>query len=136
MQPDVKVDVNTALDVAQSMALKAIAAKDETQRPVIDLLLESVDARVHPHEVPAARLAAYAGEYEGNRRLSVRDGRLAYEAPIGAPVELLLALSDSVFVASSQARLTFELGRGGRTTLRIRGTDGATSTFAKTSEKQ
>ena len=65
VQPDVKVDVNTALDVGQSMALKVIAAKDETQRPVINLLLESVDARVHPHEVPAARLAAYAGSMRG-----------------------------------------------------------------------
>jgi hypothetical protein len=136
VQPDVKVDVNTALDVGQSMALKAIAAKDETQRPLIDLLLESVDARVHPHTVPAARLAAYAGEYEGNRRLSVHDGHLMYEAPIGAMVEQLVALSDSVFVASSQARLAFEVGAGGRTTLRVRGTDGATSTFAKTSEKR
>ena len=35
VQPDVKVDVNTALDVGQSMALKAIAAKDE-RSAVID----------------------------------------------------------------------------------------------------
>ena len=137
VQPDVKVDVNTALDVGQSMALKALATKaDDAQRALIGLFLESVDARVRPHEVSAARLAAYAGEYEGNRRLSVHDGRLIYEAPIGGLVETLVALSDSVFVASSQARLVFEHGAGGRTTLRVRGTDGATSTFAKTAEKQ
>ena len=51
MQPDVKVDVNTALEVSQSMALKAIAAKDvKRSEPLIGLLLESVDARLHPHK--------------------------------------------------------------------------------------
>jgi hypothetical protein len=57
VQPDVKVDVATALDVAQSMALKAIAAKaDDALRPGLELILESVDARVRPREIPAARL--------------------------------------------------------------------------------
>ena len=137
VQPDVKVDVNTALDVGQSMALKAIAAKDENAAAV---------------DRPASRVgrcAAYTRTKFRQRdlrrtRASMRGtvvSRYAMDAScmrrrLAALVETLVALSDSVFVASSQARLTFELGAGGRTTLRVRGTDGATSTFAKTSEKQ
>ena len=132
VQPDVKVDVNTALDVGQSMALKAMAAKaDDAQRPFLGLILESVEARVHPHDVPAAVLAAYAGEYEGGRRVSVVDGRLVYEAPIGGMAEALVALSDSVFVVASQARLMFQRAEQGQATLRIRGPDGGTSTYSR-----
>jgi hypothetical protein len=132
VQPDVKVDVNTALDVGQSMALKTIASKaDDAQRAMLGLIRESVEARVRPHAVPAPLLAAYAGEYEGGRRISVVDGRLMYEAPIGGMAETLVALSDSVFVAASQARLTFDRGGQGQTALRIRGPDGGSATYSR-----
>jgi retinol-binding protein 3 len=132
VQPDVKVDVSTALDVGQSMALKAMSSKaDDAQRRLLDLILESVDARVHPHEVPGALLATYAGEYEGNRKVSVAGGRLMYEAPIGGVAEVLVALSDSVFVASSQARLLFARDDQRKWVLRVRGADGATLVYAR-----
>jgi hypothetical protein len=133
VQPDVKVDVNTALDVAQSMALKAIAKADDAQRPMLELILESVEARVHPHDVAGARLASYAGEYDGNRRVFVANGKLMYESPIGGLAEALVPLSDTVFVASTQARVAFDGGGRGATTttMRVRGTDGATLVFAK-----
>jgi len=132
VQPDVKVDVSTALDVAQSIALKAIAAKaDDAQRPLMELMLESIDARLHAREVPASRLAAYAGEYDGNRRLFVANGKLMYEAPIGGLAEQLLPLSDSVFVASTQARLAFARDARGETVLNVRGVDGVATVFAK-----
>jgi hypothetical protein len=136
VQPDVKVDVATALDVAQSMALKAIAAKaDDALRPGLELILESVDARVRPREIPAARLAVYAGEYDGNRRLFVANNKLMYEAPIGGLAEALVPLSDSVFVTSSQSRLAFERdGRGVIAALRVRGTDGTSLTYPKKSD--
>jgi len=135
VQPDVKVDVATALDVAQSMALKTIAAKaDDAVRPGLELILESVEARVRPREVPAARLATYEGEYDGNRRLFVANGKLMYESPIGGLAEQLLPLSDSVFIASTQARLAFERDARGGTQLRVRGVDGVATVFAKKPE--
>ena len=135
VQPDVKVDVNTALDVAQSMALKAIGAKaDDAIRPAIEQLLETVDARVRGHEVPAAKLASYVGEYDGNRRLFVSNNKLMYEAPIGGLAEPLVPISDSVFVASTQARLTFSRDANGGTTLRVRGPDGAAAAYSKKNE--
>jgi hypothetical protein len=134
VQPDVKVDVATALDVAQSMALKAAVSKaDASQRVLLETALESIDARLKPHEMPATLLARYAGEYEGNRRVSVAGRNLVYESPIGGLSETLIALSDSVFVTPSQTRLQFDVDASGKARL---GTSagGATTWWNKHSE--
>jgi hypothetical protein len=115
VQPDVKADVPTALDVAQSMALKAAVSKaDASQQRVLETALESVDARLHPHDVAAAVLSRYVGEYEGGRRVSVIGRNLVYESPIGGLSETLISLSDSVFVTPSQTRLQFEVDASGK----------------------
>lgn len=115
VQPDVKVDVATALDVAQSMALKAAVSKaDASQRGVLETALQSAEARLNPHEVAAVVLARYAGEYDGGRRVSVTGRALVYESPIGGLSETLIALSDSVFVTPSQTRIQFDVDASGK----------------------
>jgi hypothetical protein len=137
VQPDVKVDVATAVDVAQSLALETISrSADAATRAALDPILATVNARLHPHAVPAATLASYAGTYEGNRRISVDGDRLMYELPIGAPREPVLALSDSEFLASSQARLIFERNEHGAMRLRVRSPDGSALTYERISAGQ
>ena len=134
VQPDIKVDVSTALDVAQSMALKAAVSKaDGSQRTVLETALMSAEARLKPHDVSAAVLARYAGEYEGGRRVSVVGRSLVYESPIGGLSETLIPLSDSVFVTPSQTRVQFEIDGSGKGRL---GTSagGATTWWKKHSE--
>ena len=134
VQPDVKVDAATALDVAQSMALKAAVSKaDASQRAVLETALQSADARLTPHEVAAEVLARYAGEYEGGRRVSVVGRTLVYESPIGGLSETLIPLSDSLFVTPSQTRIQFDVDRSGKGRL---GTSagGATTWWKKHSE--
>ena len=115
VQPDIKVDVSTALDVAQSMALEAAASKaDAALRPQLETALAVVEARLHPHEVAPAMLARYAGEYDGNRRVSVAGRSLVYESPVGGLSETLIPLSDTVFVTPSQTRIQFEVDAAGR----------------------
>ena len=134
VQPDVKVDVATALDVAQSLALKAAVSKaDASQRAVLETALQSAEARLTPHDVAAAVLARYAGEYEGGRRVAVVGRNLVYESPIGGLSETLIALSDSLFVTPSQTRIQFDVDASGKGRL---GTSagGATTWWRKHSE--
>jgi hypothetical protein len=132
VQPDVKVDPATAMDVAQSLALKVLAPKaDGVLRRELDLTLETVEARLHPRSVPAATLATYAGAYEGGRRVLVVAGALQYSAQPGAPAETPVALSDSVFALASLARLVFEHDDRGQIRIRALTPDGGALTFAR-----
>jgi hypothetical protein len=118
VQPDVRVDVSTALDVAQSMILEGAASNaDASQRSGLETALQSVEARLRPHEVAPSVLARYAGEYEGGRRVSVVGKTLVYESPIGGLSETLIPLSDSVFVTPSQTRIQFTLDASSRARL-------------------
>jgi hypothetical protein len=107
--PDVKVDQAKALDVAHALALKTIAASETDQRrvAVLNLTRETIEAQTSPRAVPAALLAAYAGEYEGRRTVGVDAGRLTYSPRVGAPPDQLVALSDNTF-AFGATRLSFE----------------------------
>ena len=107
--PDVKVDQAKALDVAHALALKTIAANETDPRrvTVLDLTRQTIEAQAAPRTVPAALLAAYAGEYEGGRKVGVDAGRLTYSPRQGAPPDQLVALSDNTF-AFGATRLSFE----------------------------
>jgi hypothetical protein len=107
--PDVKVDQAQALDVAHALALKTIAATETDSRrvTVLNLTREAIEAQANPRAVPAALLAAYAGEYEGGRQVAVEAGRLTYSPRPGAPPDPLVALSDNTF-AFGATRLSFE----------------------------
>ena len=119
VSPDVKVDQAKALDVAHALALETIAATETDPRrvTVLNLTREAIEAQVTPRVVPAALLAAYAGEYEGGRRVAVDAGRLTFSPRQGAPPDQLVALSDNTF-AFGATRVSFERD-GSRYSLRI-----------------
>lgn len=137
VQPDIRADAATAVDVAHSLALQTIASRStDPQRAQLGLIRETVEARLRPHEVPAAILAAYAGDYEGNRHVTVEGSRLLYQFQPGVPPEAAVALSDSVFALASQVRLVFELDERGNVRLRGVGPDGSALTFARVGATQ
>jgi hypothetical protein len=126
VQPDVRVDPAIALDVAQSVALQRLAAKASgADRERLAFLHDVREAVLHAHDVPGSRLREYAGDYDGDRRVRSQNGRLLYEVPSGTPADTLVALSDSVFAASSQARIIFAHAAGGAVELHVRTPEGA-----------
>jgi hypothetical protein len=125
VQPDVRVDPSTALDIAQGLALQTLASKASGPRKEqLTFLRDTREAILHQHPVPEGKLDAYAGEYDGGRQVRANGGRLLYEVPSGAPADTLVALSDSVFAARSQARLTFMHDQHNGIELHIRTPDG------------
>jgi hypothetical protein len=125
VQPDVRVDPAIALDTAQILALRTLEAKapaDDRARLVF--LGDVRAAKMHPHAVAGAMLEEYAGEYDGGRHVRATGGRLLYEVAAGMPADTLVSLSDSVFAASSQARLTFVRNAQGSVELHIRSPEG------------
>ena len=131
VQPDVRVEPAAALDAAHSLALGVIGgASAEPRRRELALIRETVDARARPYTVPAGELASYVGTYEGDRQVTLLDGRLQYRTPTAQYPETLVALSDSSF-ALGTTRLVF--GRDERGRLRIRAllADGSMTTFAR-----
>ena len=125
VQPDVRVDPSTALDVAQSLALQTLASKASgARKEQLAFLRDTREATLHPNVVPEAKLDEFAGEYDGQRRVRAHGGRLFYEVPGGAAEDTLVALSDSVFAARSQARLTFAHDRHNGIELHIRTPEG------------
>lgn len=129
--PDVPVDQAKALDVAHALALKTIAASetDARRRRVLDLTREGIEAQTSPRPVAASTLAAYAGEYEGGRTVTVDAGRLMYSGRAGLPPEPLVALSDTSF-ALGAVRISFDRA-GGRVHLRIAPPEGESLTYAR-----
>jgi hypothetical protein len=80
--------------------------------------------------VPAAALAAYAGEYEGGRIVSIVDGKLHYSPRAGAPPEPLVPLGGDTF-ALGATRLVFERSGAGAPRLRIQLPEGEALTYAR-----
>lgn len=95
--PDLSCDPQRALTVAQADATRQLAAHASgPEQEALSLLHEALDAEIHVHSVPAARLRRYAGSYGDVFTISVRDHGLQYREGHGDPTPLV-ALSDSVF---------------------------------------
>ncbi len=125
VQPDVRVDPAIALDTAQILALRTLEAKaPSADRQRLGFLRATRSARMHPRAIPAATLGEYAGEYDGDRRVRATNGKLLYEFALAVPADTLVSLSDSVFAAGTQARLTFARTADGIVELHIRNSDG------------
>lgn len=125
VQPDVRVDPAIALDTAQILALRTLEAKAPADdRARLAFLGDVRAAKMHPRAVAGAMLETYAGEYDGGRHVRATGGRLLYEVAAGVPADTLVSLSDSVFAASSQARLTFVRSVQGNVELHIRSPEG------------
>lgn len=131
VQPTVRVDQERALETAEDLAYKQLAARqmDPVDRQLYDWLRESVDAQLAPHAVDAATLASYAGEYEGGRRVWVRDGKLYFSFTPDAPGDALVPLGDGRF-ALNATRFLFE-GSGPAAKLRITRPDRGTLSYGK-----
>jgi len=86
--PTMRTDVAAALDVAQSAALRRIAASAPAgQRARLEAIADTLAAAAERR--PAALpLAAYAGSY-GERRVVAEDGRLVYRLGERAPIALV-----------------------------------------------
>ena len=132
VQPTVRVDPEKALETAHSVALKDIAAKtsDPMQKEYAESVREAVEAQLNPRSVSETELASYVGEYEGGRRISIRNGQLMYTPRPGAPTDPFVPLGSGRFAFGAN-RIQFT-GNGAATVLQIPRMGGPTMTFART----
>jgi hypothetical protein len=91
VQPDQRVPAEQALGVAHGMALRAAAARAETEerRLTLERTAEWVEARDWPAPLSPALLTAIAGTYEGDRRVEVVNGRPFFSLAGRIPEELV-----------------------------------------------
>jgi hypothetical protein len=130
VQPDVRVDPAQALNVAHVAALKQLAASaPEDRRAALTMTAAWIEAKAKPATVKPERLAACAGAYEGDRVISVRDGRLWY-ARGDFPAQELVPLADGGFALNGDARFAFAAGSPAPS-LTIDRADGSRSTLAR-----
>ena len=132
VQPDVAVPQERALAVAHSLALKALAEReqDAPRRRLIELTREAVEAQLAERQVPAAALASHAGQYEGGRTVTVEGGKLLYAPLRGAPPDELVPLGNGTF-ANGVLRYAFERDAAGAMRLRITFPGGESMTYAR-----
>ena len=109
LAPTVPTPIAGALDVAQGLALRRLAANAAgPDRARLEAMAEGVAARAE-HRSPALPLAAYAGSY-GERVVSVGEGRLWMRRGTRAPLALV-PLGGNLFTLDVDpgARLSFEV---------------------------
>jgi hypothetical protein len=109
LAPTVPTPIAGALDVAQGLALRRLAANATgPDRPRLEAMAEGIAARAE-RRAPALPLTAYAGAY-GERVLSVGEGRLWMRRGPRAPVALV-PLGGNAFTldVDPAARLSFEV---------------------------
>jgi hypothetical protein len=97
--PDVEVDPDQALGVAQSLALEGLlkrAGASPAERADWEWARVGAEARRHPVAVPAARLRALAGTY-GPRRIEFGDGALVWRRSNGKTARLSPMTADGLF---------------------------------------
>lgn len=98
--PTIRTAASQALDTAHAHALRRITAKAlPDERPGLEALAEGLSAGVEAR-VSALPLTAYAGEFVGERTVSVEDGQLYYQrAKVSR--ELLIPLGENRFAFDS-----------------------------------
>ena len=109
LAPTVPTPIAGALDVAQGLALRRLAASaDGPERGRLEAMAEGVAARAE-HRSAALPLGAYAGTY-GERTVGVTDGKLWMRRGTRAPLALV-PLGGNIFTldVDPAARLTFEV---------------------------
>jgi hypothetical protein len=111
VQPDVWVEPERALAVAHVAALRKLVAGAEqpARRRTLEMLAEWVEARDRPTPVEESRLATYAGVYEGDREVKLKDGHLEYRRGqrMSSP---LVAITGERFSLDGEARIEFAPG--------------------------
>lgn len=130
VQPDLAVSAEAALAEAHVVALRAVlsSATDAERKRIVARLLVLAEARRRPVPVDPARLARFAGVYEG-RVVSVVDGQLRYARRDGGIAEQMVVLGNDRFaIGAAQFRFGFE---GSAVRLSIELGDGTTVSFVK-----
>jgi C-terminal processing protease CtpA/Prc len=132
VQPDLRVPPEQALEVAHAAALRRVAAQqaDARQRRPLELLAESIEARVKPVSMDAARLARFAGRYDEGRAVTFQDGRLWYQRRPNVMPDELVPLADQRFALNGSQRVSFE-PRGNGFVLTIESPDGTRLSYAR-----
>lgn len=132
VEPDIAVDPEQALVAGHLAALKVVAAgvaADPSRKRALDRLIETNEARLRGTTDNAARLARFAGTYDG-RVVSFRGGELRYARRSGGMSEPLVPLGDDTFALGPQ-RLRFAEAAG-VVTLRVEQPDGVEVTLTRT----
>lgn len=97
VEPDIAVPADDALDRAHLEALKAVTegTEDEQEAAVLEWMIEGVEAKLNPVEVPIETLRRYAGQY-GPRRVWLEDDTLRYQR-LGGPIVQLIPITQDMF---------------------------------------
>src|SRR5262249_54551454 len=82
---------------------------DDRDRARREMLAEWIEARDHAAPPDADALRSVPGSYEGDRSITVENGRLMFRRNLGMPEELV-PLGSNRFALGGEARLTFAAG--------------------------
>ena len=126
VQPDIPTSPEDALTTAHVHALKRLAEAeaDPVRKRALTLNAEALAAR--PVAVPQATLARYAGEYEGGRLVTLKDGQLYFQPGPNFPPDQMVPLSENVFSILLTMRASFVDGA-----IRMSYADGTSRTFPR-----
>ena len=130
--PDVRVPPENALDAAYATALRASAEKngEPTSKRTLQRLAESVEARLKPVAVDAARLRRWVGAYDEGRSISYAEGKLWYRRRADVLPDELIPLGGDLFALAGAQRASFET-RASATVLTIELPDGTRLSYAR-----
>jgi hypothetical protein len=115
---DISCPAEDALRVARIEALKKLRQKatDPAQQQKFASYLTYLEKTSPEMELPARALAQYAGEYQGGRSVTVKNGKLYYSR-VAEPGGLLHFISADVFMlAEGDVTITFKRNRQNRVT--------------------
>lgn len=124
--PTTKTEVGKALEVAQARALRRIAASAAPDRKrAIEAQAAFLEAKANP-VATALPIAQYAGAYDGNRSVTIEDGRLNYQRAGGPKVSLIpVGANEFGFEEDPAMRIQFAIAGGSVTALRLVRGDGS-----------
>jgi hypothetical protein len=130
VEPDIAVDPEQAHLAGHLAALRVVAAAaaEANRKRTLDRLIETYEARLRTTPQDAARLARFAGTYDG-RVVTLLAGELRYARRQGGVSEPLVPLGGDVFALGAQ-RLRFTEAAGA-VTLRVEQSDGGEITFTR-----
>lgn len=116
VEPDIKVPVAEALEVAHARALATVAEKttDPVQKSELEFVRGVLEDRLKPASLSAAELQAFAGAY-GPRNITVEDGALWYQRGKGRRMRLQPVGQDRFLVGDlDDFRIRFERDASGK----------------------
>ena len=134
VQPNVRVDPDSALIVAHRLALDTLITKTTApaKRRQLELTREAfIAAQAKTKPAPAA-LQRFVGTYEGGQTIVLHNGALVYQPRVAQPRVVLVPLGATRF-GDGATRYEFEMTAGQPQRLRITTADGTATTYARTS---